>query len=356
MDGDLPQGLFYDNFHLLMESLGWSQDTVSYGQVEGDPEVIGQRWDLYPPDGSRTSPDAFFYRFGDNSFRKLLRYIYEHRQCALDELKKICGNEQVLDQHLAYMAQRKIAVQSGTYWCVSPRYEDIRGIGKTLEWYVAEWFRLTLQAPARHSVHIPEVAHGGDLDVVAFINGLKIFVECKSGNPANISESHLKLFLRRAADFNPAIALLLIDTESKIDKQIEMLKKVYTESELIKPQSFRLERWDVGCVHIRNTDKSIANTLRSVLRSHSSNNYDDRPLVSLSSSAQADNEAFTSDEERNKWITETATEFAKSRGLSSTVMIARPYSEQVLFVYLNGEKTPRLTTPLSTFTNMPKKK
>jgi hypothetical protein len=46
MDGDLMQGLFYDNFHLLMENLGWSQDMVSYGQVEGEREVIGQRWNL----------------------------------------------------------------------------------------------------------------------------------------------------------------------------------------------------------------------------------------------------------------------------------------------------------------------
>lgn len=56
MDGDLTQGLFYDNFHLLMESLGLSQDTVSYGQVEGDREVIGQRWDSYPLRGQELAP------------------------------------------------------------------------------------------------------------------------------------------------------------------------------------------------------------------------------------------------------------------------------------------------------------
>lgn len=252
------------------------------------------------------------------------------------------------------MAQRKIAALLGASWCVSPRYEDIRGIGKTLEWYVAEWFRLTLQAAARHSVHIPEIADGGDLDVIAFLNGQKIFVECKSGNPANISESHLKLFLCRAADFNPAIALLLLDTENKIDKQIEMLKKVYAESDLIQSQSFRLERWDAGCVHVRNTHKSIANALRSVLRSHSSHNYDDRPLVGLSS-AQVDNEAFTTDEERNQWITQTVVEFARSRGFGSTVMIVRLYGEPVVRVQLSGDTTFRISEPLKTFTNMSKK-
>jgi len=261
-------------------------------------------------------------------------------------------------QHLTYMAQRNVAIQRADSWCVHPRYEDIKGIGKTLEWFVGEWFRFT-QAPARHSVRIPEIVDGGDLDVVAFLNGQKIFVECKSGNPANISETHLKLFLRRAVDFNPTIALLLIDTESKIDKQIDMLKKVYAETELITPQSFQLERWDSGCVHVQNTHKGIANALYSALRSHSSNTNEDRPLIGLSISAPMNSDAFATDEERNKWLCETATEFARSRGLSSTVMIVRPYwgqdGEQVLTVYLNGEKTPRLQTRLSTFTNMSRK-
>jgi hypothetical protein len=353
MDSNPIRGSFYDNFHFLIESLGWAQDTISYGKVEGDPEVIGQRWDTYAPAGSRTHPDAFFYHFGDTSFRKLLRSIYDHRQCTRDELKKICGNEQILDEHLAYMAQKNVAVQADNFWSVSPRYEDIRGIGKTLEWYVAEWFRLILQVPARHSVHIPDMPHGGDLDVVAFLNGQKVFVECKSGNPANISNTHLELFLRRAADFNPVIALLLIDTQSKIDTQINMLKNVYLESDLVKPNSLNLERWDAGCVHIRNVEKSIAHTLRSVLRDHSSNVYHNRPLVSLA--AQVDNGAFATDEERSQWINKTVTEFAQSRGFGCIVMIVQRYGEPVLKVTLSGDKTPRINQPLRTFTKMSRK-
>jgi tetratricopeptide (TPR) repeat protein len=173
----------------------------------------------------------------------------------------------------------------------SPQYQHVEGIGKTLEWYVAEWFRLSLRAPARHGVHIPGIADGGDLDVVAFVNGLKIFIECKSGNPANITESQLELFLRRTADFHPNIALLLIDTDQKVVKQEEMLHKVYLHSEIVGPESSIGGRWITNCIHVRNIEKSIDNSLRATLQSHTSNSNVDRPLLRIKTKEQGQKEA-----------------------------------------------------------------
>ena len=84
------------------------------------------------------------------------------------------------------------------------------GIGPTLEWYIGEWFRFWLQVPARHGVTVKGLADGGDLDVVAFVGERPILVEGKSGNPVYITKAQIELFLCRMADFNPAIALLLI--------------------------------------------------------------------------------------------------------------------------------------------------
>lgn len=261
----------------MMRGQGWS--VTAKKSLYNDPAVIKQRW-IHPPHVDKTySPQAFFKRFGDNTFRKLLRALFSH-PCTFEELKRSCSNEDVLKDHLIFMQEQEIAVCEHNTWSKAPQYESVEGIGPTLEWYVAEWFRSELQAPARHGVTIEGIADGGDLDVIAFVNRITVMIECKSGIPANIDEAQLELFLRRAADFNPAIALLLIATDSNIDKQVEMLKKVYLESDIVGPKSSR--QWNISCVHIRNVKRGIGESLNTTLHSHASNNYSDRPLVGLS--------------------------------------------------------------------------
>jgi hypothetical protein len=275
---DIRELTYKDEFDLMMNRQGWQ--VTNKKLLYNDPDVIKQRWINPPHVDKRYSPQAFFDRFGDNTFRKLLRTIF-FRSRTLEELERSCSRK-ILEDHLTFMQEQEIAVYENDCWSKASQYKDIEDIGTTLEWYVAEWFRSTLKAPARHGVTIEGVADGGDLDVVAFVGEKPVMVECKSGNPAYITEVQLKLFLRRVADFNPAMALLLIDTESKIDKQIEMLKKVYLARDIVKLRSSR--QWDITSVHVRNVDKSIAESLRATLRSHSSNNYDGRPLVGLSTS------------------------------------------------------------------------
>ena len=68
----------------------------------------------------------------------------------------------------------------------------------------------------------------GDLDVVAFNGDAEIYVECKSGAPSQIGEGELRHFLQRAWEFNPEIALLLLDTTSPIpDHLIDRLNTIY---------------------------------------------------------------------------------------------------------------------------------
>lgn len=273
---DMRELTYKDNFDLIMGGQGWSVTVKK--PLYNDPAVIKQHW-IHPPHVDKTyGPQAFFERFGDNTFRKLLSALFS-RPRTFEELKLGCSNEDILKDHLIFMQEQEIAVCEHNIWIKAPQYESVGGIGTTLEWYVAEWFRSKLKAPARHGVTIEGVADGGDLDVIAFINGKTVMVECKSGIPANINEAQLELFLRRAADFNPTIALLLIATDSNIDKQAEMLKKVYLESDIVGPKSSR--RWNISCVHVRNVEKSIDGSLNATLRSHTSNDYSDRPLVGL---------------------------------------------------------------------------
>src|SRR5258707_2950314 len=269
-------GIYKDNFDQIFQRLGWHD--IQYKSTYSDPEVIRQRW-LSPPNiDKKFSKQAFFDCFGDNTFRKILSFIYAAPRTK-DELTSRWGK---LDEHVTFMLEQEIVVQDGDLMRTSSQYEHVTDIGKTLEWYVAEWFRSSQKVPARHGVKVPGVADGGDLDVVAFSDGSRIFVECKSGNPANIAETQLELFLRRVADFNPSLALLLIDTDSSIEKQIEMLKKVYTEKHLKNSSISTGTACDPYCVHVRNVKTGIAKTLLDTLRRHSIKDYSDRPLVGLS--------------------------------------------------------------------------
>jgi hypothetical protein len=272
---DLREKTAKDDFDLRFQRLGWQ--SFSYQPRYSDPQVIRQRWSKSPSTGANITLQAFYQHFGDNRFRKLLRAVFQPRTS--QELERICSRPK-LDDHLTFMQEQEIAVFEKGYWRKNPQYQDISDIGRTFEWYVAEWFRSELKSPARHGVHVEGMAHGGDLDVVAFVDDMRIMVECKSGNPDKITKTHLELFLRRAAEFHPTIALLLIDTEVAISKQVEMLRQVFLKSTFVGPGSSR--KWNTDCVHISNVEKSIDRSLRETLRSHNSGRHDNRPLVDFS--------------------------------------------------------------------------
>jgi hypothetical protein len=275
---DIRQFTYKDNFDLELQRHGWHGFT--YKQIYNDSEVIKLRWLSPPNTGKSYTYQEFYHRFGDNTFRKVLRTIFSGQR-KYKELESSCSRLQ-LDNHLTFMREQEIAVLKGDFWTKNHRYKNVEGIGPTLQWYVAEWFRFSLKAPARHGVHIEGLAMGGDLDVVAFVGEKRVMVECKSGNPKNITEEQLHLFLQRAAYFKPEIALLLIDTESSIDQQIEMIKRVYANSDLVGPYSPKRVDWKPGSVHVRNVTKDIDKSLRAALFSHSSNSHEGRPLLDLS--------------------------------------------------------------------------
>src|SRR5260370_26327622 len=267
---DMRELTYKDDFDLILKRQGWHN--FSYQRIYNDPQVINHRLLI-----NGKTYATFFKLFGDTTFRKIISVIFTGARTK-EELEQRYGGKK-LDGYVDYLKEQEIAVYEDSFWRKAPRYADVQDISRTLEWYVAEWFRYELKAPARHGVHIEGIVDGGDLDDVAFVDGARMMVECKSGDPANITEAHLELYLRRAADFNPDIALLLIDTDQEINNQLEMLKKVYLKSDHIGPNSFR--QWNIGCVHVRNVKKSIDRSLRETLRTHSANHYDDRPLIGL---------------------------------------------------------------------------
>ena len=251
-----------DDFEIMLRRQGWQ--LIQHKPAHADPKVIRLH---HPHVPNNLEPMAFYEAFGDNTFRKLLRHLFFHQHCTQDELKRICSSEQKLNKYLTFMLEHRLIVHEHDHWHKGPDYRQIDNIGPTLEWYVAEWFRSWLQVPARHGVAIKDVADGGDLDVVAFVDSIRVMVECKSGSPSQITETDIKLFLERAADFNPEIAILLIDTESRIDRQIDMLNRFRSGGDPIQPQDrHKSLYWGARHIYIITTRVSIADSLSAVLR------------------------------------------------------------------------------------------
>lgn len=254
------RGTIQDDFDLMLRRQGWY--LIQHRPIATDARVIH-----FPAEAHAAHPTLLYEAFGETTFRKLLRHIFYHHQGTLSELRSICSGEQKLARYLGFMQEQRLVELDGEAWRKGETYKAINNIGTTLEWYIAEWFRVWLQVPARHGVTIKGVADGGDLDVVAFVDGIRVMVECKSGSPSQISETDVQLFFRRAADFNPEIAVLLIDTESRIDQQIDLFNRLRSGGDPLKPQDAGKNLyWGARHIYVTNTKPGIGESLSAILR------------------------------------------------------------------------------------------
>jgi hypothetical protein len=214
-----------DAFPVMLRRQGWH--LIECSPVYTDPRVIQWRG-TFTREAQDSGYATFYAAFGDNTVRKVVRAILNKSRTMAD-LKAICGDEAKLQGLLAYLEAGGVAIRDSAGWAKGPSCRDIDNTGTTLEWYVAEWFRHELQVPARHGVKLEEVHGGGDLDVVAFINDIRVLVECKTGKPDALSETDIRWFLQRALEFAPEIAVLLMDTESPITRPVQLVAEVIAE-------------------------------------------------------------------------------------------------------------------------------
>ncbi len=144
-------------------------------------------------------------------------------------------------------------------------------IGRTLEWYVAEWFRLTYSiahlVPVRHGVELAELPLPGDLDVVAFLDESVVVVECKSSS--EVDEGQVIRFLQRVQAFRPTLAILLIDTSGPFSQERIMTCNAALATVGYGPLTGNrgLYRGAMN-IYIINVEHSIEISLRDVLSFH----------------------------------------------------------------------------------------
>lgn len=211
-----------EEFAVYLRRQGWTVTQALTYQT--DSRILKAKNAASP----RQAPNQLYEFLAKKTVRKLLRAILSGPQTR-EKLLRICHNEQELDKILADFEGDGFVKSIGKEWTRGPACAGIDSIGPTLEWLVAEWFRSRLLSPAQHGVCIAEVPRGGDLDVVGIVNDLRVWVECKTKKPQDLTEEELRWYLQRAYDFNPEMAVLLIDTNGPIEEPINVLNRICAE-------------------------------------------------------------------------------------------------------------------------------
>jgi hypothetical protein len=274
-----------DGFCQALQAIG--QTLLQHRCAGTDPFVLRQRW-LVTPTGRQYGKKAFYEAFDHREFRHALRLaVGPSVYIPLDKIRDLeLSMEQFIfleeQEFLVRVPSRDMEpqdiVDQGPIdtdqkgWMRGPACQKIMDIGHTLEWYVAEWFRNEHHALARYGVETKELEGEGDLDVVAFKNGVCAAVECKSA--ATVGTKELRHFLQRSARFPAHLSVLLIDTEQKEAvemraQQLCMLLELPNGAALKKPHRKTTFYWIRGRnIYVTNTGAGIAATLEGIMRFH----------------------------------------------------------------------------------------
>jgi hypothetical protein len=166
----------------------------------------------------------YYDSLGDYTFRKVLRHlIARKRPVDNQEILSMCA-EPTLGQVRDFLVRSAIVeVTKDERWNLK---EQVDSFGYTLEWYVSQLLTRELGAISEWSVKIDGLLAGGDLDVLAFIDSVLLYIECKAKRTEEIGESEVRNFLQRSQDMAPELAIMLIDTDSELDSLLNRFQTI----------------------------------------------------------------------------------------------------------------------------------
>jgi hypothetical protein len=95
-----------------------------------------------------------------------------------------------------------------------------RSFGGTLEWWVGRELSRRLAVEVATGVRSGSRGIGGDLDVVAAVEGKLVYVELKSSPPKHVSGAELRAFLGRVRALRPHLAILAVDTALRLADKV----------------------------------------------------------------------------------------------------------------------------------------
>jgi hypothetical protein len=175
------------------------------------------------------------------SFRLFLREVIKHQKFfRLEDVTRYATSE-VTEDYLKYMINTGLVerLSDGFRLSIIP----IKSFGETLEWFIAEIFKVEFAAEAIWGIRFKRPKVGGDYDLIAKVDGSILYMEIKSSPPKQIYQNEISAFFDRISDLRPEISIFFMDTELRMKDKIvpmfeEELSKRYTNS----PRVSRIEK------------------------------------------------------------------------------------------------------------------
>ncbi len=238
-----------------------------------DKEIIRPCW-IVTPTGISYNDQTFHTFFDDSAFRILLRCLLSQPQWKQADLVQRFGGtltKKQRSEYLSYCKEQAFLEERGTDWHRGPQLQQIHNLGYTFEWVVMEYLRVKHRTTVRRCVQLKEMATPGDLDIVALREDFSMMVECKSSS-STITKQHIHLFVKHATEFQPDIALLLIDTRSEetLCSRLQQVKQEICRSEqllsLRQIQGESVVYWVANNIFLANTTGGIRASLDTTIQ------------------------------------------------------------------------------------------
>lgn len=174
--------------------------------------------------------DHFVDHFERASFRKLIRLLLREQNESIPITKLgETGGASVLSD-LEFLENILVIERRGDPIVLLRRVDNI---GQTFEYCVSRMCVHDLRGSAKWGVKIDNLPRtGGDYDVLAWLDPCLVYIECKTSQPDQITESQLRQFFQRSVELAPELAILLFDSESSLDMVLRRMERMIMDQSL----------------------------------------------------------------------------------------------------------------------------
>lgn len=207
----------------------------------------------FPAHADEAFLDTFYGWLKKYSFRLVLRdMIRKAEGFGLEDLTRYCARGQA-ERYVAQAQEIGLVEPAGPgLWRLTVGSRD--SFGETLEWFVAETFRREFGCEASWGITLRDTKHGGDYDVVAFVEGHMVYVEVKSAPPKHVESPEVSAFFRRVRTLKPQMAVFFEDTELRMaDKIVPMVEEVLERDYGQGASRYRVVRLQDELFHINHS-------------------------------------------------------------------------------------------------------
>jgi hypothetical protein len=213
---------------------------------------------------------GFYEMMKKYSFRLFLRDVIKLQKFFRPDDVKRYATMEVTKGYLDYLAGTGLVERLSDGFRLLRR--PIKSFGETLEWFLAEIFKVEFSTEAIWGIRFKRPLVGGDYDLIAKVDGSILYMEIKSSPPKQIYQQEISAFFDRVSDLLPEISIFFMDTELRMkDKIVPMFEEELKKRHASPPKVLRMEKelFQISYrIFIINSKDSITANIEKVLSAY----------------------------------------------------------------------------------------